>query len=212
MPQLDVLSPSGQKKTKLSLPKGIFAAKINQPLMAQAVRVYLANQRRASAQTLSRSQVALSKKKIWRQKGTGRARHGSRNAPIFVGGGVAHGPTGEQNYKLKLTQKMKQASLCSALTTQFKAGNIKVVAGLEKLSPQTKLFDKAFRKILKSPRKVILLLTQPVQSIKQGTRNLAYTTILPVSALNTYQTLNAQSLIFTPEAITNLKQHFLESK
>ncbi|MEO1943924.1 MAG: 50S ribosomal protein L4, partial [Candidatus Thioglobus sp.] len=75
-----------KKTTKVTLKKEIFEVKVNEPLMTQAVKVYLSNQRQAPAKTKSRGEVKVTKKKVWRQKGTGRARHGSRNAPIFVGG------------------------------------------------------------------------------------------------------------------------------
>ena len=91
MPSLDVYSTSGKKTSTTSVKKKFFEAKINSSLMAQAIRVYLSNQRQAPAKTKSRGEVKVTKKKVWRQKGTGRARHGSRNAPIFVGGGKAHG-------------------------------------------------------------------------------------------------------------------------
>ena len=108
MPSLDVYSTSGKKTSSVQVKAKFFNAKVNQALMTQAVRVYLSNQRQTPAQTKSRSQVKVTKSKIWRQKGTGRARHGSKNAPIFVGGAKAHGPTGEQNFKLKMSKKMKQ--------------------------------------------------------------------------------------------------------
>jgi len=88
----DVYNTQGRVVSKVSLPKEVFGAKVNDNLMAQAVRVYLANQRMGTASTKNRGEITGSTKKIWRQKGTGRARHGSRKAPIFVGGGVAFGP------------------------------------------------------------------------------------------------------------------------
>src|SRR3989344_8061779 len=88
-PMYDV---KGAKNGVYVLPKEVFGAKINQPLMAQAVRVYLANQRQGNAHTKSRGEITLTTAKWYRQKGTGRARHGAKSAPIFVGGGVAHGP------------------------------------------------------------------------------------------------------------------------
>ncbi len=102
MPTVDLFLISGEKAGKVTLPSEIFAAKINNQLMAQAVRVFLANQRKARAKTKTRGKVEGSGKKIWAQKGTGRARHGDRYAPIFVGGGISHGPTGKENFKLKM--------------------------------------------------------------------------------------------------------------
>ena len=95
MAQIPLVNTSGKKVKSLKVSGKIFGAKVNPSLVNQAVRVYLSNQRQASARTKSRGEVKVTKAKIWRQKGTGRARHGSRNAPIFVGGAKAHGPTGQ---------------------------------------------------------------------------------------------------------------------
>src|SRR3989338_4775942 len=87
-----VLDVSGKKTGTVTLPKEIFAVTVSPKLIAQAARVYSANQRQSSAKTKTRGEVTGSRRKVWRQKGTGRARHGDRYAPIFVGGGIAHGP------------------------------------------------------------------------------------------------------------------------
>jgi len=138
MPKVDVYNLSGIKSGQMELPKNIFAVKINESLMAQAVRVYLSNQRKSRTKTKSRGEIVLTKAKWFRQKGTGRARHGARSAPIFVGGGVAHGPTGEQNYHLKMSKKMKKQALFSALTSKFKANEVMVIKDLAKIEPKTK--------------------------------------------------------------------------
>jgi len=210
MPSLDVYNTKAKKISTTKVSNQIFAAKINSPLMTQAVRVYLSNQRQAPAKTKSRGEVVASKKKIWRQKGTGRARHGSRNAPIFVGGGKAHGPTGEQNYKLKLTKKMKQLSLFSALTQQFNDKNTFVLTDLDKLTSQTKVFHQLFQKLVIKPQKLVLLLAQPNQTIRRATNNLPYLTTALAVNLNTYQALNAHKLIFTKESLKALEKHYLK--
>lgn len=210
MPRLDVYNTSAKKTSVITLKKAIFSAKINQSLMAQAVRVYLANQRFANAQTKSRGQVITSKRKIWRQKGTGRARHGSRNAPIFVGGAKAHGPTGEQNYKRKLSKQMKKQALFSALSQQLQDKNILVLSGLDQLKPQTKNFDQVFKKLVKQPQKLLLLLSDSKATIKRGTSNLPYLITAPAIQLNTYQVLNAYKLIFTKEAVQVFQKHHLK--
>lgn len=210
MPRLDVYNTSAKKTSVITLKKAIFSAKINQSLMAQAVRVYLTNQRFANAQTKSRGQVITSKRKIWRQKGTGRARHGSRNAPIFVGGAKAHGPTGEQNYKRKLSKQMKKQALFSALSQQLQEKNILVLSGLDQLKPQTKNFDQVFKKLVKQPKKLLLLLPDSKATIKRGTSNLPYLIAAPAIQLNTYQVLNAHKLIFTKEAVQAFQKHHLK--
>ena len=145
MPSLNVYNTKAKKIGRVQLPKEIFEAKINKILMAQAVRVYLANQRKARAKTKDRSQVRGSGRKIYRQKGTGRARHADRYAPIFVGGGRAHGPQGLSPRHLKMPKKMRRLALFSALTSQLKEKKITVIDDLTKIEPKTKEMAKILK-------------------------------------------------------------------
>jgi large subunit ribosomal protein L4 len=211
MPTIDILTIDGQKKGSFKLPSTIFAAKVNQPLMAQAIRVYLSNKRQASAQTKSRGEVIVSKRKIWRQKGTGRARHGSRNAPIFVGGAIAHGPSGKQHFTSKLAKKMKQASLFSALTYQLNQNNLLVIDSLDKLTPKTNHLAKKLKKLTNNQPKRTLVLAEPKDNLKQASRNLNKTKTILAKNLNTFQVLNAGQLVFTQASIKALITHYIKS-
>jgi len=212
MPKTDLLDINGKKVGTINLPPEIFAAEVNPQLMAQAVRVYLANQRKAHPKTKTRAEVNRTKAKWYRQKGTGRARHGSRAAPIFVGGGVAHGPTGEQNYKLKMPKKMKKAALFSALTSKFKEKEILVVKGVEKIESKTKKMAEIIKKfkIQNSKFKILLILPKVLKNIVLAGRNLKNLEITQANDLNTYQVLASDRLIFVPEAIDKLKEVFLK--
>jgi len=216
MPKTDLLDINGKKVGTINLPPEIFAAEVNPQLMAQAVRVYLANQRKAQPKTKTRAEVNRTKAKWYRQKGTGRARHGSRAAPIFVGGGVAHGPTGEQNYKLKMPKKMKKAALFSALTSKFKEKEILVVEGLEKIEPKTKKMAEFLTKSKIQPAnrrtksKILLVLPKLLENIVLAGRNLKNLEITQANDLNTYQVLASDRLIFLPESIDKLKEVFLK--
>src|SRR5579872_7102950 len=147
---------AGREKGTVKLPEGVFGGKINKPLMAQAVRVYLANQRMGAAVTQTRGQVDGSTRKIYRQKGTGRARHGGIRAPIFVGGGTAHGPK-PQDHSLTMSKKMKRASLFSALTVKLKDNEITFAKGLDQLEAKTKVMAKALQSI-SSSKKILFVL------------------------------------------------------
>jgi large subunit ribosomal protein L4 len=212
MPQVPILTTTGQKSGTTQLPDQLFAAKINPQLMAQAVRVYLANQRQSPAHTKSRSQVRTSGRKIWRQKGTGRARHGARSAPIFVGGGIAHGPTGEQNYQLRMSKKMNRAALASALTSKLKDQQILVLQGLEKLPPKTKSANQILTKLKLNHQKTTFILPEITGNIILATRNLPRVSTTQAHLLNTYTVLNADTLIFLPQSIDKLKKTFLKDK
>ncbi len=208
MLKLNLFTPSGLKKTPLTVSPKIFGVKINGSLLAQAIRVYLSNQRSGSAQTKTRNDINATHAKVWKQKGTGRARHGSRNAPTFVGGAKAHGPSGEQNYRLKLSKPLVRLSIITALSKQFKAGNILAVSGLEKLAPKTKAFHAAFAKLTPDSKKLLLITDRPIVSISQATRNLPYLHTSLAVGLNAYQILTSRHIIFTPEAVKALETKY----
>jgi len=206
--KISVLDLAGEEKSKLTLPSVVFAAKVNPALMAQAVRVYLSNQRRAFAKTKTRGEVSGSGRKIWRQKGTGRARHGDRYAPIFVGGGRVHGPRGNRNYRLGLSKKMKRAALYSALTVKFQKKEMLVVDDLRKIEPKTKIAKEVFPQILKKDfdekKKYLIVLPDRWEKTKRAFRNLPYVNFSLAGNLNTYLILKHQCLIFAPEAIKKI--------
>ena len=224
MLKIDLYTINSTKSGQIELPKEIFGAKINQPLMAQAVRVYLSNQRQASARVQTRSEVNRTKAKWFRQKGTGRARHGARSAPIFVGGGKAHGPTGEQNYCLKMSKAMKKKALFSALSAKLKDKEIIIVKGMEKVEPKTKKMSEILENLAKNwkleisiPKesrgagnwKLTLVLPQKLDNVTRAARNIPKVNLIQAALLNTYEVLNGGKLIFMRESIDKLKQTFL---
>jgi large subunit ribosomal protein L4 len=205
MPKVDVYTLAGTKSGQMELPKAIFAAKINEPLMVQAIRVYLSNQRKARAKTKRRSEINLTKAKWFRQKGTGRARHGARSAPIFVGGGVAHGPSGQQNYQLKMAKKMKKKALFSALTSKFKANEVIVIKDLAKIEPKTKKMKLLLERLVKDNQSTFVL-SEKLENVSRSARNLKGVNLSQFNQLNTYEVLNGGKLIFMKEAVEKLKE------
>lgn len=207
----DVLGTSGKVVESISLSGMIFGAKVNPPLMSQAVRVYLANQRAGSAATKSRGEISLTTAKVWRQKGTGRARHGARSAPIFVGGGVAHGPK-SKDYSLTLSKKMRRLALFSALTAKLADKEVKIVTGLEKLSPKTKEMVTVLKNIAVDTKKQRVLLVvadgEAGKSIIRISRNIDGVMYMPVTQLNTYDVLRSKAVVFVKEAVTHLEKHY----
>lgn len=209
---VDMYNLSGKTAGKIELPKEIFGAKINDTLMAQAVRVYLANQRQGNASTKSRGEVKGSSKKIYRQKGTGNARHGSKRAPIFVHGGVAMGPN-PHDFSLKLPRKMKKAALLSALSTKLKDGEIKVISGFEKIEPKTKIMHNALKTISKDYKNVLLVSYKSpkneLTNLYKASRNIKTLKVVNADLLNTFEVLKSNEILLMKESIDVMKDSFM---
>lgn len=201
----------GIEKGTVKLPEAVFGAKINKPLMAQAVRVYLANQRMGSAVSKTRGEVDGSTRKIYRQKGTGKARHGGIRAPLFVGGGTAHGPK-LKDYSLTLSTKMKKAAVLSALSTMAQMGHIYVVSGFAALEPKTKVASVAFSGMGLVGKKALLVMPEHNENVFRATRNMDRLNVVSANILNTYDILNAGMLVIMQEALSALEKQMVVQK
>ena len=209
-----VFNLSGKKKGSVELPKEIFGAKINQRLMAQAVRVYLVNQRQGSASTKTRGEVTGSTRKIYRQKGTGRARHGSIKAPIFVGGGTVFGPR-PRKFELKLSKQMRKKALFSALSQKFIDQKISVVdpEGANGKTKELASLLKNLNLLTKKERdNLVLYVSDSNLSTKRAARNIRGVTVRGAQSINTYEVLANKHLVFDKGAVSNLVSNFLKKE
>lgn len=214
--ETEVYNTKGEIIGKTNLPKEIFGAKINPVLIAQAVRIYLANQRLGTASTKTRSEVTGSTRKIYRQKGTGRARHGDIKAPIFIGGGIAHGPK-PRDYSMKILAKMKKAAFFGAVSDKYNLGVIKIVSGLENITAKTKemvtvlknlkLIDK--KNIDKT--KILLILPEKTENVYLSGRNIPYLSIKPAHIINTYDLLLHKNIVFMQDAVKKMSDIYLNA-
>lgn len=213
----DVVDTKGKVIESLDLPAEIFGAKVNTKLIAQAVRVYLANQRAGSAHTKTRSEVIGSTRKIYRQKGTGRARHGAAKAPIFVHGGVAHGPK-PTDHGLSFTKSMRKKALFAALTAKLQDGGIKIVTGFDALDPKTKIMAGVIKTVLgdKAAKKVLLVLDTDGESKNQNIiragRNLEGVKYTSADRLNAYEVINSRAIVMLKDAVAKMETHFLRKE
>jgi len=198
---------------KTSLPEEIFGLKLNKILLAESVKVYLANQRNSKAKAKTRSEVSGSGKKIWRQKGTGRARHGDRYANIFVGGGVGHGPTGLENWHLRMPAKKRAKALANSLSLKYSRNEIALVEDFLNLSGKTKeaktflgnLLQKAFDfKFLKTNPKILIINKEKNEKLSLSLRNLNGVTVTSAANLNPYQVLVNHYLVIERQAVEEL--------
>ncbi len=198
---------------KQSLPKEIFSIAWNPLLIAQYVRVYLANQRRNVSLGKNRAHVQGSTRKIYKQKGTGRARHGDIKAPVFVGGGLAHGPQ-NQSRALKMPAAMRRKALFVALSQVAREKHVYVILDEELMSAKkTKNAQEVIGKALGTASKKAALLVMPHQSeSKHVYQNLTQAIVVEVSGLNAYNVLNQGKLIITPTGLEELEKQFTAKK
>ncbi|MFN2284846.1 MAG: 50S ribosomal protein L4 [Anaerolineae bacterium] len=191
---IPVMNMQGEKVDEIELRPDIFEAAVNIPLMHQALVRQLANVRLGTHKAKTRSENNRSKSKWYRQKGTGRARHGSRNAPIFVGGGIAHGPL-PRSYKKKMPVKMRRAALRSALSVKAAEQQIVVVDQLAMDAPKTKAMVQVLRNLSAMDGKTLILLPARDSSVELSVRNLPTARTLRAHYLNIRDLMSADYLV-----------------
>src|SRR3989338_2201054 len=194
------------QKGTISLPASIFSVTASEQLIAQSVRVYQANQRQGGAKVKTRGDVAGSRRKIWRQKGTGRARHGDRYAPIFVGGGIAHGPV-PRDFSLSMSKKMRRKALSAVLTNFLHEDKIIVIDGLDTLKPKTLTLMGTLAKIgwpvrhKKVSHSVLIATPSKSESVVRSGRNIQGLSIREANLLTLTELLKQNQLVLMKDAV-----------
>lgn len=210
---VSVFDMKGKVSGHTALPPEIFGAKINNTLMSQAVRVYLANQRQGTSKTQDRGEVDRTTKKIYQQKGTGRARHGSRRAPIYVGGGRVFGPT-PRDLSLNISKKMKTLALFSALSSKLKDNQVKIIKDLETILPKTKLMAQVLKDLeIDKASRVLLVMSKSgkeSENVYRASRNIKGMEILNANSLNTYKVLDNTLVLLMKDSIDSIKNTFIK--
>jgi len=204
-----VVSPKGDVVGSIELPKELFGLPYNAQLVSQAIRVYRTNQREGSAATKTRGMVEGSTRKIYKQKGTGRARHGGIRAPIFVGGGITFGPQTRDIHGI-LPQKMRKHALGSALSHVVEDKKMIVVDGLTKLPVKTKAFAQMLKDVGVSKRTLVIY-GDETKAVKRAVQNIHNVTVTPFALLNTYDVMNHTSLVFTKDALVSVIDKYLKA-
>jgi len=199
-----VYNQLGEKISTVSLKGEVFGVEVNKTVMFDAVNVYRANMRQTTSKTKKRDEVSGGGKKPWRQKGTGRARTGSSRSPIWVGGGVVFGPTGDQNYKIQQNKKEHRLALKSALTLRVKDG-LKIVDTLELKDTKTKAFVEILT-ALKVEGRIMVVLPEIEDNVALSARNLANVTVTTPNNVSVYDLLNHQAVIMSKAAVKALEE------
>lgn len=203
MATIDVVDRSGTKVGDVELDPAVFEAEVNVPVMHQVVVAGAAAKRAGTHSTKTRAEVRGGGRKPWRQKGTGRARHGSIRSPLWVGGGVAHGPKPRDHAK-RVNRKMRRLALRSALTDRAREGRIKVLDGLSFDEPKTREAAEVMTSLEVFGR-ILLVIPEPDETVLKSFRNLGYVRVSYPRSLSTFDTLSADWLVFTKDALEAVK-------
>ncbi len=204
MAKVEVVNLSNKKVGEVELADSVFSAPVNEALLWESVRHHLAGLRGGNAKTKVRREVSGSGKKLWKQKGTGRARMGSIRSPIWRHGGTSHGPV-VRDYSYKLPKKMQLGALRSALSAKLRDGEITVVSDFAISEHKTKAVA-AVLKALDAGRTVLLVDQGENRNLHLGTRNLAGVTLVATKDVTTYDLLGHEKVFFSQAAAQKISE------
>jgi len=201
-----IYNQKGTEAGSIDLPEKIFGAKWNADLVHQVVESMRSNKRAGTADTKGRGEVSGGGKKPWKQKGTGRARHGSSRSPIWVGGGVTHGPLAEKNYKRKISKKMRVVALYSVLSKKFKDGEVVFIDSLATKEMKTKNAIEVMKNLSKATGikdftsttkkiRALLAMSGKDENIQKSFRNIPALELEMLANINPMQVLNRKYLV-----------------
>lgn len=210
-----VINIKDNKEKEIELPGSIFNEPLNKDLLYQVIRIYQLNKRQPTAFTKDRSEVRGGGRKPWKQKGTGRARHGSIRSPLWKGGGVTFGPRAkETSIKRKVNKKVRQKALAIILSQKLKDQEIKIVDTLKIDVPKTKEMNNVLKTIFpnRKKEKILFILKDQNENIKRGARNIPGVNYCLVTDLNPLALVQVKYLVFTQAALDDLSRFLNKDK
>jgi large subunit ribosomal protein L4 len=213
MIKLSVYNQGGDRVSELELNPKIFGVKASGALVHQVITAILANRRSAVAHTKTRGDVRGGGKKPWKQKGTGRARHGSTRSPIWRGGGITFGPRSDRNFSQKINKSMKRQALLGVLSDKVAENKVIILEDLKLSAPKTKEMA-GILKILKDRvsvdfgRKILLAIPTIKEDLMRASKNLSKLWLTNVGSLNVYDVLNNNLLVTTVGGIKKMEEIF----
>lgn len=205
MPELTLFDTEGSQVGEVELNQNIFDVEINEHVVHEAVTAQLAAKRAGTASTKTRAEVRGGGRKPWRQKGTGRARHGSIRSPIWVGGGTTFGPQ-PRDYSKDIPKKVKRLAVKSALTAKVQDEELIVVDGFNFDQPKTKQMVKVLEALDAKDKKVLVITAEKDDNLYKSARNIPDVKVLLGSAVNVYDVLDNEQIIITEEAIKKVEE------
>ena len=204
MPNVALYNTSGKQVGEIELNENIFGANVNVEAMHQVVKMYLANQRQGTQSALTRAEVRGGGIKPWRQKGTGRARHGSIRSPQWKHGGIVFAPK-PRSYRYTVPKKIKRIAMKSALSSKVNDNDIVVIEELNFDAPKTKQVVSLLEN-LKVDSKTLIVLADNNENIVKSARNIKGVKTTFVNTLNVYDILNYDKFIITKDAVKKVEE------
>ncbi len=208
MVKVTVYNLEGKKVKDLELDKSIFEVEVKTEVIHKVVKAQLANRRNVVAHVKDRSEVRGGGAKPWKQKGTGRARHGSNRSPIWIGGGVTFGPSSSRNFKQKINKKEKRKALLMTLSSKVNDKKLVLVDEFKMEKISTKNFIKNISKLPIKDNKVLLVLDKKDEKVIKSVKNIPSVKSTNTGNLNIYDILKYDSLLMTVSAVESIEKNY----
>ena len=205
MPVARFFSSDGTEQGQIDLEESVFGIPANTHAMYEAEKMYRAGQRQGTASAQTRSEVSYAGKKIYRQKGLGRARMGSRRSPVRIGGGRAHGPK-PRSYSYRIPKKVRRLALKSVLSTRAQSGSVLVIDALEFDAPRTRQMVSVLSNMKVNDRKCLLLMERSDDAVYKSCRNIPDVNINVAADTHVHEILRSDCLIFTREGLKQVEE------
>ncbi len=203
MPTVGLFNKEGQKVGDIQLADNIFGVEVNKEAMHQVVVALLANRRQGTQSALTRAEVRGGGAKIYRQKGTGRARHSSNRAPQFTHGGVVFAPK-PRSYRMSLPKSLRKTAMKSALSSKVAENQIVVLESLELEAPKTKEMVKVLNAF--EAKKTLIVTAEVNENVYKSARNIEGVAVIPVNNINVYDILKYEKFIITKDAVSKIEE------
>ncbi len=205
MIEVPVYNESGAVTGKMPLREDVWGIPMNEKLVLQVVQVYLSNHRQGTASTKTRGEVSGGGKKPWKQKGTGRARHGSTRSPIWRTGGITFGPK-PRDYSQSVSKTARRSALKAALSDKVRAEGLIILQDFSFTETKTKKMAEILNNLKLHGEKVLLCLNDKKENVTKSARNIPYLSMRPASSLNAYEILGAKKLLLTTDAVKKIEE------
>ena len=212
MAKVPVYNQTGERVSDLALSDNVFGVPVDMHLLEQSVRTYRSGLRAPISSTLTRAEVRGGGRKPWKQKGTGRARHGSIRSPLWKGGGVTFGPRSTRNWRIKMNKRAARLALFMALSDKVSSKSVIILDKLELPEGKSKMFARSIKELLAgtgaSPRKTLLIIAESDENLERAGKNLAEVKVVRAGNLNIYDVINANTVIILQDALSIIEKIF----